>query len=309
MRTITTLTAVIPFLATAAVAVPQQARQRDTAAERLEGAREEVYQKIDDVELKMFIFTPKDHVATDRRAAAVFFFGGGWRSGSPSQFAEHCRYLASRGMVAMTADYRVSSRHGTKAIDCVEDGKSAVRWVRANADRLGIDPQRIAAGGGSAGGHVAACTGVVPGLESAEGDSTISSVPNALILFNPALVLAEVDGKDPFDNERMASLRGRVGDDPKKISPLHHVSAGDPPTIIFHGTGDTTVAYWTAERFAEAMRDAENRCELVGLDGAGHGFFNHGRGDGSAYRETVRRMDEFLQSLGFLQAEATTAGR
>lgn len=57
------------------------------------------------------------------------------------------------------------------------------------------------------------------------------------------------------------------------------------------------------------MRDAENRCELVGLDGAGHGFFNHGRGDGSAYRETVRRMDEFLQSLGFLQAEATTAGR
>ena len=92
------------------------------------------------------------------------------------------------------ADYRVRSRHNTLAVTCVEDGKSAVRWIRKNAERLGIDPNRIAAGGGSAGGHVAACAGVVPGLDAANESVEISSVPNALALFNPAMMLAPIEG-------------------------------------------------------------------------------------------------------------------
>ena len=71
-------------------------------------------------------------------------------------------------MVAMTADYRVASRHGTQARHCVADGKSAVRWIRQHAGRLGVDPHRVAAGGGSAGGHGAACTGVI-----AQGDENV----------------------------------------------------------------------------------------------------------------------------------------
>ena len=107
-------------------------------------------------EYKRFVsYFPDDHRPGDKRAAVVFFFGGGWRGGSPGQFQHHCEYLASRGMVAMTADYRVLSRHKTKADKCAADAKSAVRWIRANAERLGVDPNRIAAGGGSAGGHVA----------------------------------------------------------------------------------------------------------------------------------------------------------
>ncbi len=120
------------------------------------GAKVEVYKTVADVQLKMYMYFPADHNATDKRPAIVFFFGGGWVNGTPKQFRPHCEYLASRGMVAMAADYRVRSRHGTAAIDCVKDGKSAVRWIRENADRLGVDPQRVAAGGGSAGGHVAA---------------------------------------------------------------------------------------------------------------------------------------------------------
>ena len=85
----------------------------------------------------------------------------------------------------MTADYRVSSRHGTQVVHCVADGKSAVRWIRANAKRLGVDAERIAAGGGSAGGHVAACTGVISGLDAPDEDTSLSSVPNAMALFNP----------------------------------------------------------------------------------------------------------------------------
>ena len=99
----------------------------------LPGSRAEVYKTIGDVKLKIYIYEPKGHKAAAKRRAIVFFFGGGWRGGTPRQFLEHCRYLASKGMVAMTADYRVSSRQGTKPVHCVRDGKSAVRWIRQNA--------------------------------------------------------------------------------------------------------------------------------------------------------------------------------
>jgi acetyl esterase len=193
----------IAWLLLVAVAIAQAPRVGREYPPSFPEAREEVYKQAGDVALKMFIFEPPDRQPKDRRAAVVFFFGGGWRSGTPAQFHEQCKYRASRGMVAITVDYRVLSRHKTKAVTCVEDAKSAIRWVRKNSERLGIDPQRIAAAGGSAGGHLAACTGVVPGFESPTEDAELSSVPNALVLFNPALVLSSVKGQPPLPKEKM----------------------------------------------------------------------------------------------------------
>lgn len=286
------------------LAQPRQRAGREYPP-RLPGSTVEVYKTIGDVKLNMYIFTPADHKPADKRPAIVFFFGGGWRSGTPAQFYPHCQYLASRGMVAMTADYRVLSRHGTKAVKCVEDAKSAVRWIRKNAQRLGVDPERVAAGGGSAGGHIAACTGVVPGFDAEDEDTSISSVPNAMVLFNPALVLANVDGKPPLDPQRAATLPERMGVEPKELSPYHHVHEHLPPTIIFHGTADPTVPFRTAKLFAEAMRAAGNRCELAAYEGEVHGFFNYGRGGNVAYVKTVRRMDEFLAELGYVAGKPT----
>ncbi len=269
------------------------------------GAQVEVYKTVGDVKLNIYLYSPEGHKASDKRAAIVFFFGGGWRSGSPAQFRPHCQYLASRGMVAMAADYRVLSRHGTKAAQCVADAKSAVRWIRANAGRLGVDPDRIAAGGGSAGGHIAACTGTIEGFDEPGEDASISSVPNALVLFNPAVMLAPVEGVRPLNPGRVGNLADRMGAEPVAISPYHHVEKGAPPAIIFHGTGDTTVPFKTAEAFTEAMTKAGNRCKLVAFEGQPHGFFNFGRGDGTAYVETVRAMDEFLAGLGFLEGKPT----
>lgn len=270
---------------------------------RFEGARVETYKTVGDVKLTIHIFEPPGHQPADKRPAIVFFFGGGWRSGSPKQFEQQCRHLAARGMVAMTADYRVSSRHDTKAIACVQDGKSAIRWARTNAARLGIDPERIAAGGGSAGGHVAACTGVLEGKDEPGEGTKVSSRPNAMALFNPALVLAPVDGKEFLSRDNIHGLRERMGVEPKELSPLHHVRKGAPPAIVFHGQADTTVPYWTAEAFTEAMKKAGNVCELKGYEGQPHGFFNHGRGDNSKYQETLREMDAFFVKLGWLKAE------
>jgi acetyl esterase len=264
-------------------------------------AKAEVYKTVGDVKLNLHIFNPPDHMATDKRAAIVFFFGGGWTNGNPRQFEQQCKHLASRGMVAITADYRVASRHQVKAVSCVADAKSAIRYVRQETARLGIDPNKIAAGGGSAGGHIAACTGTIEGFDEAGEDTSVSSVPNAMVLFNPALVLAPVEGLT-LDLGRVASMSDRMGVDPQKLSPYHHVRKGAPPTLILHGKADSTVPYATAEAFAKAMTAAGNQCELVGYEGQPHGFINYGRGDGAHYAKTVRAMDEFLAKLLYLDA-------
>ena len=268
----------------------------------LPDAREEVYQTIGDTKLKLWIFEPEGHKKSDKRPAVVFFFGGGWRAGTPGQFEMQCKYLASRGMVAMTADYRVSSRNGTKATACVEDGKSAVRWIRKNARKLGVNPAKVAAGGGSAGGHVAAAIATVPGFEK---DDETSSAPNALLLFNPAVILAEVPGEIEMPAEKAVSLKERIGTDPKKISPYHHVRKGLPPTIIFHGTNDDAVPFRTVQLYEKRAQALGNSCKLVAFDDKPHGFFNWGRFDNETFRKTMLASEQFLAKQGWIKGKST----
>lgn len=267
----------------------------------IEDAKEIVYKETDGVVLKLWIFNPVKHKAGDKKPAIVFFFGGGWNGGSPSQFVHQCEYLAARGMVAMVTDYRVFSRNQVRANKCVSDAKSAVRWVREHAEELGIDPNRIAAGGGSAGGHLAAATATLPMFDEQSEDTSVSSKPNALALFNPALVLAPLEYL-PEETERFKNLEKRFGATPESMSPYHHVVKGLPPTIIFHGTGDTTVPYKSAELFAEKMRKQGNLCILVGYEGEPHGFFNYGKKNNGAFVDTVNKLDAFFVSLGYLEA-------
>ena len=246
--------------------------------------------------LHLHVFLPKGHQAADKRPAIVFFFGGGWVGGSPSQFYAQAAYLASRGMVAMAAEYRVRSRHGTTPKACVLDGKSAIRYVRAHAAELGIDPARVAAGGGSAGGHVAAATATVTAFDEAGEDTATSAVPDALVLFNPV-----------YDNGPDGYGQDRLGDDWRRISPAHNIRKGMPPTIAMLGTKDKLIPVATAKAFQAAMQRVGSRSDLMLSEGDGHGFFNFGRGDGVAYAKTVRAMDAFLASLGWLTGDPTIA--
>lgn len=265
------------------------------------GARAETYRSTETIDLQAWIFEPAGHSDEDARPAIVFFFGGGWTGGTPGQFRPQAEYLAERGMVAITVDYRVRSRQGTMANVAVSDAKAAVRWVRTNADRLGIDPDRIAAGGGSSGGQLAAATVMLPEHDDSASAGAASSAANALVLFNPSLILAPVPGHPDLSADKFEKLSARLGSDPESMSPYHHIRPGLPPTIIFHGEQDKPVPYFTVELFTEAMTEAGNRCELVGYPGQGHGFFNAHRSDDSAYRDTTARMDAFLVSLGWLE--------
>jgi acetyl esterase len=273
---------------------------------KLPGSRTEVYKTIGNVKLNAYIYAPENHKAGDSKPAIVFFFGGGWRGGTPGQFHPHCTDLSKRGMVAITVDYRVLNRQKASPQQCVSDAKSAIRWTRKNAKRLGIDPDRIVAGGGSAGGHLAAATGLVPGFDEKREDGKISSIPNAMALYNPAVMLAPLGEKDLLGLEKTKMIAERCGGNPDGISPIHHVRKGLPPTIIFHGTADEAVPYPTVVYFTELMKQAGNRCELNGFKDQPHGFFNMGRSRDKGpkmYLETARRLDTFLVSLGYLQAK------
>lgn len=259
-----------------------------------------IYRRIDGVELKLWAFAPAGHSTSNRRAAVVFFFGGGWAFGSPVQFERQCLHLASRGMVAITADYRVKDRHGVYATASVSDAREAVRWVRANAARLGVDPNRIAAGGGSAGGHLAA---TIATTQDPTGEG-VSSEPSALVLFNPVTALAKVDGRYEPNAERQARMAERFIGDVEAYSPYHHVKPGMGPAILFHGKADNGVPFATAVLFRNAMREKGNRCDLVGYKDATHGFFNYGREANWAFADTVYRMDQFFVSIGYLEASS-----
>ena len=274
----------------------------------LPGARTEIYKNVDGNQLPIHIYEPKGHMAGDNRPAIVFFFGGGWKNGAPGQFEHHCKYLASRGMVAMTAEYRVLSRHGVRAIDCYMDAKSAMRWARANAERLGIDGARLAAGGGSAGGHLAGALGTIHHLGDRPGARMVNAVPDALALFNPALVVAAIEDKDlPFDHEKLLGMPYRMGVPSEQLSPWHNIAPNQPPAIIFHGKADPTVKYATAEWFDQKYKAAGNKCRLVGYEGEVHGFFNYGRRGNKMFTATVEEMDKFFIELGWLKGEPTVA--
>jgi acetyl esterase/lipase len=247
------------------------------------------YKTAGDVTLNLHTFFPDDFKPSDRRPAIIFFFGGGWIRGTPRQFYEQARFMVDHGMVAFAAEYRIRSLHRTTPFECVKDGKSAVRWVRQHAVELGVDPNCIVAAGGSAGGHVAACTGVIQGFEDEENG--ISSAPNAMILFNPVL-----------DTTEKGYGAGRFSDEEKTIlSPCHHVHPGIVPTLIFHGTADKTVPFENAERFSRLMKEAGNTCELVSFEGKDHGFFNGNffrpGSDGVDFDLTMARTVRFLTGL------------
>lgn len=264
--------------------------------EEIKADKEVLYKTVDNIALKLHIFNPEGHTVNDKRPAILFFFGGGWMGGNPKQFYQQAKSFAGLGFVAISADYRVIKKHKTTPFESVKDAKSSIRWVRKHAAELGIDPDRIVSAGGSAGGHLAACTGVIEGYEEESEDSMISTVPNAMILYNPVI-----------DTTEKGYGVSKVGQKRKTdISPAHHVRKGIPPTLIFHGTADKTVPFENVERFTKLMKASGNIAILVPFDNKGHGFFN-----GSFFRPknsdinfniTMDKSFDFLTQLGFLNS-------
>jgi len=248
----------------------------------------QTYKTVGETKLEIWIYKPKDWKATDKRSAMVFYHGGGWSKGNPGAFARQCAALSERGMVAMTVRYRLTSEPGVQITDCVKDAKSAFRWVRQNASDLGIDADKIAAGGGSAGGHLAAALATIDDVNDEKDDLKISARPTCLVLFNPAVQLS---WQVPKENAEATQAR-------LSVSPFHHLKAGTPPTIIFHGEADTTVPIKTVREYAAKVKELGGDCTVVGFDGQQHSFFNKE----PFTSDTLKQAEAFLEKQGLLKS-------
>jgi acetyl esterase len=248
-----------------------------------------VFKKTPQGDLKIHCYLPQDWRAADKRPGIVFWFGGGFVGGNPSQFYSKAEYLASRGLVCISAEYRVKNTHGTGIDKCAEDARSAIRWVKQHAGELGIDPARVIASGGSAGGTLALLVALGTEPNAADDDAGISPNPCALVLFNPAqgdAVMSRIGGEGE-EHERVV----------RQIAPLNEPQKGLPPAIFFFGTADQLLI--PSRAFCEKSLALGNRCELWTAEGQPHGFFNRQ----PWHDATLRKADEYLTALGYLKGE------
>jgi acetyl esterase/lipase len=257
---------------------------------------ERVYAAPGGVELKAYVFSREGATPGQRRPAIVIFHGGGWVLGEPEWAFPRAKHFAERGLVAVAARYRLSNQKDVTPIEAMADARAVILWMRAKADSLGIDSERIAAYGWSAGGHLAASAAIFTDDAPPE---TLSAAPNALVLVSPAVSLAS--------DSWVQRLLGERGD-ARDISPDGHVREGLPPTLILQGSDDTVTPLSGAKRFRERLRAAGNRCELHVYKGVGHLFTPTGtpddgmpKPDPTISADALARADRFLESLGFLR--------
>lgn len=244
-----------------------------------------VYKTVAGRDLSLYVLKPNDWKKSDSRPAMVFFHGGGWTRGGPATFTEQARYLTSRGMVTLRVEYRLLEQPSDSPEVCIQDARSAMRWVRGHAEDLGINPERIASAGESAGGHLAAFVGMMDGFDEPQDNTKISPKSNAMFLFNPVL-----------DNGPDGWAHRRVGERYKVFSPFYNVTAKAPPAVVFLGTEDQLIPVKTIEEFRTRMEACGVRCDAHFYAGEKHSFFSK-----EPWRTTTLiEVDRFLIDLGWL---------
>ena len=251
------------------------------------------YGKGGDKALQLDLYSPKER--SHPLPAILFLHGGGWTGGYRQIYHYYCTKFAEHGYVVATASYRLAGEAPFPA--AVQDVKCAVRWLRANAKKLGIDPNKIAVAGGSAGGHLAMMIGYssdVPELEGKGGNADTSSRVQAVVdLYGPT------DLTDDFAKSRGEVKRlmgGKTFDEApdayRLASPVTHVTKDDPPTLILHGSIDSTVPIHQAELLVEKLKNAGVVCEYDRVEGWPHTMDL----DASVNRHCMAKMFEFLIS-------------
>jgi acetyl esterase len=258
----------------------------------------EVYKSVDTFKLGIDIFYTGQTFEKENNTAIVFFHGGGWAYGTPDEFFTTCERYARMGIVTFSVDYRLSIENGIipaktiSPIECVMDAKSAMRWVRENAERLHIDRNKIIAAGQSAGGHLALCTAMIADYNEKSDNLSTSCSPNAVLLFS-----ACVNAVEGWCDRLLGDRRSKIW----SISPTHNIRKGLPPMIEFHGTDDEQVPKWTVQFFQSSMEKEGNYFEQHMYEGRKH-YLGDGNPQFSRYydEDILKVTDEFLRKYKFL---------
>jgi acetyl esterase/lipase len=231
----------------------------------------------------------------------VFIHGGAWAIGSKADFQRQAAYLATQGYVCVSINYRLSQEAPYPA--ALYDAKAAVRWMRANAQKYGVDPNRIAAAGGSAGGQLAALLGTTASFKTMEGDrgnAQYSSRVEAVVAFNPLTDFVSAMEKTSSPAAVTRAVVPFLGGSLEKVpetyveaSPVAHVSTTSAPFLLLHGTADTTLPFSQSVEMRDALQAVGVRAELYSAENANHGFFNRP----PFYEPALERMKAFLDSV------------
>ena len=253
------------------------------------------YKNLGDKNLKMHIYLPKDLKKSELRPALLFIHGGGWYVGNPAVHALQSMYFAKRVLVTATISYRLlDQKDGAKSpADCLEDARSAMRYLREHSAELHINPEKILACGGSAGGHLASALATIKADNYTHDNQQISSIPNALILLYPAFEL--VNGW-----KKGGVICRKKGINPAKFSPALLVDKNTPPTLILAGSKDPISTSKTNLAFIEKMKSYQNKANFIEYTGKGHTLFKRHKND-LHFRGTLHHMEAFLKELDYLQ--------
>ncbi len=273
------------------------------------------YKTVGNEAISLDIFSPSDLKPGEKRPAVVWIHGGAWVGGDAEGFFPQARYFASRGIIGVSIDYRLLGKDATNLSDCIADAKSAIRYLRSHADELGIDPQRIAVLGDSAGGHLTACLAMVEGDDDPQDDLKVSPKPNVMVICNGVLDLTGpkwihfvIGGNAVKKNspESLAPPTPADEENAKKVSPLFLVKPGLPPALVMHGLDDTIVEPQQSRDFTDKMKAAGNSCELVLIEHARHAFICvKYTAPEEAVVEQMKTIDKFLAAQGYLTGEPT----
>lgn len=266
-----------------------EARDREI----LKDAATYVYQERPQGPVQAHLFFPEKSTP-EPRTVVVFFHGGFWDSPTPTQFVPHCLHFASRGAVAVAAETRTGARHGTGALEAIEDARDLIRWLRHNADTFNLNPDKVVIGG-AGGGALLALLATMPKAKHLPPVDGLDCHPQALILFS-SLVNTASKGPavDRFPDARSA----------KRHSPSQLIRRKLPPMILFHGKSDRITPFDDVERFRRKLRFWGNFCELVDFERADHSFFNFNVSHKN-FELTIHAADRFLVERGFLEPDET----
>lgn len=287
------LLALLPLVASAQSPEPAKPaaapRPPETTPTEIPDTEAFIYRDEPGATLRLFVVKPSGWKASDQRPALIFFFGGGWTTGTPRNAVGWAKTAAELGLVGIAPDYRTKGRFDTSPLASVADSRAALRWVQDHAAELGLDPARIAVGGNSAGGHVALWTAIThtpPGSKESEAPRL---KPAALILYSTVSDTSALSGYTPK----------RFGDHATDLSPVHQLDAAMPPIIAFHGDADKLVPLSQATALRDKLVAAGNTCTLHIVPGGGHNF----GGDVPEWREKSRRLVlDFLTAQGLVPA-------
>ena len=220
---------------------------------------EHIFKVVGNDTLSAYVYYP------DNREKAMpcilILHGGGWYIGHPLTRTHIPKHFNELGVVAIAVEHRIKGRQDASPVEGVKDTKSAIRWARANADKLGIDPDKIIVSGLSSGATLAALAAQTEGYENEGENLNISSKPNAVILWSGC-----VDAS--FQGWFRYCLNGK--DDSKNLSPTHLVEPGIVPFMVFQGKLDKYNSYKTHVEFCDKMETAGNSCKLVLYENTKH---------------------------------------